>query len=115
MSKVSKAVTYSRMMFLYGVRYLAAYLAFFHEQLVSAAQAATLEATSATSGFLGGGGRVSSAEEEEEEASSSSPSPRKGVAYPCYPFCIRCMAYLANVVGCSSYREDLLERVRCSR
>lgn len=27
------------------------------------------------------------------------------------PFCIQCMAFVANVVGCSSYREDVLHKV----
>lgn len=27
------------------------------------------------------------------------------------PFCIQCMSFVGNVVGCSSYREEVLQKV----
>lgn len=85
-------------------RYLAAYLSFFCEKLstLSKARVPFLSSGVVKAGAGGGGGLWRDA-----------PETFGGVVDPqsIGPFCIQCMAFVANVVGCSSYREDTLQKV----
>ncbi|CAM9704986.1 unnamed protein product [Pylaiella littoralis] len=85
-------------------RYLAAYLSFFCEKLstLSKARVPFLSSGVVKAGAGGGGGLWRDA-----------PETFGGVVDPqsIGPFCIQCMAFVANVVGCSSYREDTLQKL----
>lgn len=76
---------------------------FFHDQLSLAAQA------SVPSANPGGSGNEASSDEAEDSV-----GPAPGPAFPHGPVVIACMTFVANVVSCSSYREDVLTKVLTS-
>lgn len=97
-------------------RYLPAYLSFFCEQLSVMARA---RSTSAPNGAAAVAGAVAGAPRVAGGGGGlwrDAPETFGGVVDPqsIGPFCIQCMAFVGNVVSCSSYREDVLQKVnRC--
>ncbi|CAM9530691.1 unnamed protein product [Ectocarpus sp. 12 AP-2014] len=88
-------------------RYLSAYLTFFCEQLSAMARS---RATCPCKGFGGTGAGVGAV--AGGGLWREAPETFGGVVDPqsIGPFCIQCMSFVANVVSCSSYREEILQK-----
>lgn len=86
-------------------RYLSAYLSFFCEKLSVVARARPPP--------LADGGKVEEGVGSGGGLWRDTPETFGGVVDPqsIGPFCIQCLEFIANVVACSSYREDVLQKV----
>ncbi|CAM9170022.1 unnamed protein product, partial [Hapterophycus canaliculatus] len=93
-------------------RFLSVYLSFFCEKLSVVARARQPRQSPRPAGEAGGKTEAGGAGGSAGGLWRDTPETFGGVVDPqsIGPFCIQCLEFVANVVGCSSYREDVLQK-----